>query len=338
MSKKTLIGFTLLLLLFFNPSEVGSSNSTAQKQKTPDNPSGTGTLQKMIVASGSATMDINLSRLNGIDSATQKSETLHFGVKPESFFTILVFNNSLRGPQPGSAMALIPQSLAVLPASLRESLKQLVVEKLPSGAASDLAVRDGKSGLVFFNINGNLYDYDANAQLLTIREGRLLISKEFASALGRPSDAGSVVGKISVGAAMQPIEITQFVNGEAKSMVMPPLRGGAGAEAPTLVPGPDVIVGDLPELEEFGAAGTQVGLAVGTDSCNNGDQPIDWFQLPNNDHPVVPQNLYRMSGGADNTERFEQIGQSSVKHTFFALEDSVCGACNTSRRITPDHC
>ena len=245
-------------------------------------------------------------------------------MKPNSFFTILVFKNVLRGPEFGWAIPLIPQSSATLPAALSASLKQLVVAKLPSGAAFDLAVRDAKTGFVFFNIEGNLYDYDANAHLLSIKDGRLLISKEFANVLGRPSDAGSVVGKISVGAAMQPIEITQLVDGKAKSVVMPPVRGG---DAPTLVPGPDVIVGDLPSLEQFGSAGTQVGLAVGTDSCNNGDQPIDWFSLPDNDHPAVPQNLYRMSA---NTDRFEQIGQSSVKHTFFALEDTVCGACNTS--------
>ena len=122
-------------------------------------------------------------------------------MKPNSFFTILVFNNVLRGAQSGSAMELIPQSSATLPAALSVSLDKLVVEKLPSGAAFDLAVRDGKTGFVFFNIEGNLYDYDANAQSLSITGGRLLISKEFANALGRPSDAGSVVGKISIGAS-----------------------------------------------------------------------------------------------------------------------------------------
>ena len=57
---------------------------------------------------------------------------------------------------------------------------------------------------------------------------------------------------------MQPIEITQFVNGEPKSVVMPPLRSAAGREAPTLVPGPDIIVGELPSLEQFGSAGTRL--------------------------------------------------------------------------------
>jgi hypothetical protein len=219
---------------------------------------------------------------------------------------------------------------------LGESINNLVVEKLPSAERFDLAVRDARTGFTFFNVEGHEYDYDARGQLLTIQSGRLLISKQFASALGRPLDAGTAVGKISVGAVMQPIEVTQLVNGRPKSLMMPPLRNiTGGPEAP--VPGPDVIVGDVESVQQFGSAGTQVGLAVGTDSCNIGDQPVDWFSLPQTDHPVVPQNLYRMSGGAKNTERFEQIGQSWMKHTFLALEDNVCGACDTSGCQTGTH-
>jgi hypothetical protein len=44
-----------------------------------------------------------------------------------------------------------------------------------------------------------------------------------------------------------------------------------------------------------------------------------------------------MSGGADNIERFEQIGQSWMKHTFAALEDTVCGTCDTSNCQTGTH-
>ena len=77
--------------------------------------------------------------------------------------------------------------------------------------------------------------------------------------------------------------------------------------------------------------GSQVGLGVATTSCNNGDQPVNFYAFPNTDHSFFPQNLYRMSGGADNTVRFEQIGQSWVKHTFGASEDDDCDlGCNTN--------
>ena len=136
---------------------------------------------------------------------------------------------------------------------------------------------------------------------------------------------------------MQPIQIDQLVNGETKSMVMPPVQHEAGPAVPNLVPGPDVIVGNIQDVVQQGSAGTQVGLAIGTDSCNNGDQPVDWFALPQTDHPLVPQNLYRMSGGTNNIERFEQVGHSWMKHTFEALEDTVCGTCNTSGCQTGTH-
>ena len=145
----------------------------------------------MIVASGNVTMDLDLNRLNGVRSETQESklDTLRFEVGRNSFFTILVFNNVLRGPEPGS-MGLIRGNSAILPEPLNASLNQLVIEKLHSDASFDLVVRDGKTGFVFFNIEGNLYDYDAAAHLLSIKGGRLLISEEFAKKLGRPADAG----------------------------------------------------------------------------------------------------------------------------------------------------
>ena len=60
-----------------------------------------------------------------------------------------------------------------------------------------------------------------------------------------------------------------------------------------------------------------------------GQVDLDWSKLPDNDHPVIGQNLYRMSGGTDSTERFEQVGQASVKHAFFANSQDFCGfGCN----------
>jgi hypothetical protein len=346
MLKKTTIAFTLSLLVLLGTYAVQSATGrnrsgdlSQPRQGGADAP--TGTLQKMIVENGSVRMDLDLNRLNGIGSAAQNIQQLNFAVGANSFFPVLVFNDQLRGPLPGSMVLVLveaavpaagaPGSQATrLPLQLGSSLNRLAVEKLPSGQGSDLAVRDGSTGFTFFNIQGNQYDYDAPAQSLAITSGRLVISKEFANALGRPSDAGSTAGTISIGAAMQPIQIDQLVSGETKSVVMPPMQHAVGPAVPNLVPGPDVIVGDVEDVVQFDPpVGTQVGLAIGTDSCNNGDQPLDWFALPQTDHPFIPQNLYRMSGGADNNERFEQIGQSWGKHAFFALEDFLCGTCNT---------
>jgi hypothetical protein len=290
----------------------------------------TDTLQKMIVESGSVTMDLDLDGLNGSGSLVARPVTLQFAVGANSFFPILVFNDLLRGPEPGS-MTLIPTGVTAveaavpaaptsilqatrlplqsLPAALGASLKQLVIEKLSSDRGFDLAVRDGNTGLTFFNVEGHQYNYDANARLLSITNGRLLVSKEFANALGRPSDAGAIVGQISVGAAMQPIEIDRLDgNGNVKSASLPAMhQPGVGT-----VPGPDVIVGKLLDFVQMenGQVNGLVGLALGTDACNKGTIDVDWFALPSNDHPFIPQNLYRMSSVVNNNDRIEQIGQS----------------------------
>jgi hypothetical protein len=352
MLKKILIALTLSSLVLLGnyavQSAAGRNRGGESSQETAAAP--TGTLQKMIVENGSVTMDLDLNRLNA--STLQRFNdltALHFATGANSFFPVLVFNNQLRGPIPGS-MALIPQTSVAgigdagvnapsysLPAALGASLKQLAVEKLPSGQGTDLAVRDSNTGFTFFNIQGHQYDYDPAAQSLAITNGKVVVSKEFAQALGRPSDAGAVVGTISIGAVMESIEITQVANGQPQSVSMPPMQHAVTPNTPALVPGPDVIVGDIEDVDQQGNNATQVGLAIGTDSCNNGQEPVDWFALPQTDHPFIPQNLYRMSGGADNNERLEQIGQSWGKHAFLALEDFVCGNCDTSGCQTGSH-
>ena len=260
MSKKTLIALTLPLVFLVVVAAslcrgaLGSSPTETAHSAVATTP-GTDTLQKMIVENGSVTMDLDLNGLNGDGSLVARPMALQFVVGANSFLPILVFNDLLRAAEPGS-MALIPAWVDApghsnLPAAFGASFKQLVVEKLGSDQAFDLAVRDSNTGFTFFNVEGGEYDYDANAQSLSITNGRLLISKEFANVLGRPSEASAVVGKISVGAAMQPIEITELANGEAQSTVMP----AVGTQ-----PGPDVIVGIVEEVEQFGSFNNSVGL------------------------------------------------------------------------------
>jgi hypothetical protein len=301
----------------------------------------TGTLQKLIVETGAVTMQLDLNALSfksSPDSLVARPVALQFAAGANSFFPILVYDDALRAALPG-AITLLRQSAANVPLLPGDALNHLVIEKLSPGEQGDLAVRDGRSGFTFFQVAGHTYQYDARTQSLSILNGRLVISKEFATALGRPADAGTTAGSISIGAAMEPIEVTQLVNGRVASVVMPPLQGAAGQQWPTQTQGPDVIVGELDSVQQPQGAvnGNFVGLGVGTTSCNNGTQPVDWFNLPDTRHPVIPQNLYRMSGGADNTERFEQIGQSWMKHAFFALEDDQCNfGCNTSNCATGD--
>ena len=98
--------------------------------------------------------------------------------------------------------------------------------------------------------------------------------------------------------------------------------GSGGCTNPTT--GPDVIVGGIPNISNFGATGGMAGYSLGTTSCNVGDAELLWI-ASSNQHPVIGQNIYRIDDG-----RFEQIGQSWLKHGFTALQQNLCCNCNSS--------
>ena len=89
--------------------------------------------------------------------------------------------------------------------------------------------------------------------------------------------------------------------------------------------GPDVIVGDLYDVTDYGSVGGIAAFSVGTISCNIGDQTLSWIS-GNNQHPTIAQALYRIKDG-----RIEQLGQSWLKHGFFALQQTLCcPSCNAA--------
>ncbi|RME40612.1 MAG: hypothetical protein D6788_02960 [Planctomycetota bacterium] len=92
--------------------------------------------------------------------------------------------------------------------------------------------------------------------------------------------------------------------------------------------GPDVITGHLYGLEQLAREGPigsgTVGLGVWTTMCNKGDADIHIEPLPAIDHPVMLGNLYRLST-VNGATRFEQIGQSWIKHSFGSSNDNECG-------------
>src|SRR4029453_12462401 len=174
MSKLTLTGLALPLFLLFASPPASAPKAFGAIKETAENHGQAGTLQKMIIENGTVTMDLDLNQLNGIGFAPGKPITLQFTVAANSFFPILVFNGLLRGPEPGS-MALIPAAVNAagysLPATLRASLKQLVIQRIPSAEGFDFTVRDAETGFTFFNVEGCQYEYDAKSQLLSITGG-----------------------------------------------------------------------------------------------------------------------------------------------------------------------
>src|SRR5438132_10256069 len=92
----------LPLVLLFGSPDADSRNPATTNSHVPS-----GTLQKMIVDNGSVTMQLDLNGLNGSNSLVARPVMLLFAAAPNSFFPILVFNDLLRGVEPGSmALAL----------------------------------------------------------------------------------------------------------------------------------------------------------------------------------------------------------------------------------------
>jgi hypothetical protein len=102
------------------------------------------------------------------------------------------------------------------------------------------------------------------------------------------------------------------------------LTAAFGNPPPPPTAGPDVIVGDLTDVACFGQLNGIAAYAVGTNACNIGDVPVSWVSGVNQ-HPVIAQSMFRYSpaGGG----RFEQIGQSWLKHGFASTNSTFCSTC-----------
>lgn len=171
----------------------------------------------------------------------------------------------------------------------------------------ELAMRPWRQGLggVTFGVRTR------EATGLDLRRLKLLVS-------GHRPGWLALWGLVVLGEAM-------MIKRESKLAVAALLASAAVCASPAMAfPGPDVIVGDLPDISNYTNTGAVTGkraYSVGTVSCNIGTSTLKWI-ANTNEHPVIGQTMYRLSNG-----RFEQIGQSWLKHGFTALQGTVCSAC-----------
>ncbi|MDP1662514.1 MAG: GC-type dockerin domain-anchored protein [Phycisphaerales bacterium] len=123
--------------------------------------------------------------------------------------------------------------------------------------------------------------------------------------------------------------------------------GSGNISVSVLVPphpalGPDVITWAITDVPRWGtnttvdhgnAVGSITAYSVGTTSSNIGDYPVLWIDsgsygpdFDTTQHPVISQNMYRLkSYGA--YSRFEQLGQSWLKHGFVSTNSGA--GCQT---------
>ena len=143
--------------------------------------------------------------------------------------------------------------------------------------------------------------------------GELAVSSDWASLADQADVAGMIVGRLSLDSRVD--DGTDEAASAPRSLATADANSSPERAEAT---GPDVIVGDLHEANSYGSEGDISAFAVGTTSCNIGNRPLNWFELTS-EHPVIGQNMYRLKDG-----RFEHIGQSWLKHGFFALSDTLC--------------
>ncbi len=102
--------------------------------------------------------------------------------------------------------------------------------------------------------------------------------------------------------------------------VVPARAQPTNNECDLLGEAPDVIVGSLYQERRHGQSAGITAFSIGTTSCNIGTCGLSWID-DTAAHPVIAQNMFRYKDG-----RFEQIGQSWLKHGFFALSETLCSA------------
>lgn len=190
----------------------------------------------------------------------------------------------------------------------------LVADKSGLIAFEETVTPDSNFAKSAFELHGVRVSFNKSLRTFGLHAETVRISGALAQTLGDTRLAGVPIGTAVLRGVASPVgadrPATSLVGNYEPSV---PVTASAPA-------GPDITFCELYGLSQFGRLGSTVGLSIATTSWNVGTQDAIWFDLPDERHPFIGMNLYRLKD-----DRFEQIGQSWVKHAFFALDSEQCG-------------
>ena len=210
------------------------------------------------------------------------------------------------------------------------AIPALVLKAAAAGRGWSFA--DASEAIPLLEVGAAKMAFDARSGSLLVETSDLLITAALADALGDPHLAGESVGSLRGQIFLDSVDnvadaglgpANHFGEIDGSAIAEPDLRGGTGGtdcwNNGELDIGPDVIVGDMMDVSNYPSSGGIEAFAFGTYSCNIGSQDLLWISN-DNQHPVIGQGMFRLKDG-----RFEQVGQSWLKHGFLALDDNICG-------------
>jgi len=96
-------------------------------------------------------------------------------------------------------------------------------------------------------------------------------------------------------------------------------------QTPCGSPGPDIVMGHNTSIANFTSSNGIEALSIGYTPYNVGSAPVD-YAANTADHPVYGSSLYRLKTVAGSM-RIEEIGQSWLRHAFFALSQGTRCTC-----------
>ena len=166
------------------------------------------------------------------------------------------------------------------------------------------------SGVAFRLVPNGQVRLNRDALELQWNGVEVYVHGDVANKLGIDADAAFAIGHLFFRA---PIVASDNPNALTFEDPTPQTTRGGGV--------PDVITGDLYDPTRNATVGSQTAWSFGTESCNIGSKEAEWFANTNR-HPVIGATVFRVKDG-----RFEQIGMNWLKHSFCAIDLTLCDPC-----------